>query len=81
MRHSFSGSRARRGRAALLAGSSITLPLLIHIPALAQTQLPPLQVEGNGASQYATDSSGLTKLPEPLLDTPISVTTVTQQLM
>ena len=52
-----------------------------YMPALAQTELAPVQVRGNGTSDYTAANSSLTKLPEPMLNTPISVTTVTQQLM
>jgi catecholate siderophore receptor len=51
------------------------------MPALAQTELAPVQVRGNANSDYSATSSDVTKLPEALLDTPISVTTVTQQLL
>ncbi|HWY61500.1 MAG TPA: TonB-dependent siderophore receptor [Rhizomicrobium sp.] len=63
--------------ARLLMGASL---VTMAMPALAQTELAPVQVQGNGAG-YTAANSNLTKLPEPLLDTPISVTTVTQQLM
>ena len=73
---------ARRVHATLLAGVSLTtLGLALATPVLAQTELSPVQVQGNGTSDYTAANSNLTKLPEPLLDTPITVTTVTQQLM
>jgi catecholate siderophore receptor len=72
--------------ARLLMGSSLTtaglatITLALAAPAFAQTELSPVQVQGEGAGSY-TAPSGLSKLTEPLLDTPVSVTTVTQQLM
>ena len=81
MPHVFSHGHARRVRAALLAGTGLNFLFLFPAPALAQTELAPVQVQGNGTGGYTAASSGLAKLPEPLLDTPISVTTVTQQLM
>src|SRR5580698_4325392 len=65
----------------LLGASATALGLVLSAPAMAQTALPPVQVQGNGTSDYTAAKSSLAKLPEPLLDTPISVTTVTQQLM
>ena len=50
-------------------------------PASAQTVLPPVQVQGDQTGSYTATNSDLDKLPEPLLDTPISVTTLTSQLM
>ncbi len=77
----FSHGQGRRVRATLLAGTGLNLLFFFPAAALAQTELAPVQVQGNGTSDYTAANSGLTKLPEPLLDTPISVTTVTQQLM
>ena len=66
--------------ARFLMGSSLaSIGLALAAPAFAQTELSPVQVEG-AATGY-TAPSGLTKLSEPLLDTPVSATTVTQQLM
>ncbi len=68
--------------ARLLTGASLAaLGITLAAPALAQTVLSPVQVQGNGTGDYTAANSGLAKLPEPLLDTPISVTTITQQLM
>ena len=67
--------------ARFLMGSSLTtIALTLAAPALAQTELSPVQVQGEGAGSY-TAPSGLAKLTEPMLDTPVSATTVTQQLM
>jgi catecholate siderophore receptor len=71
---------AIKGR--LLAGTSLTTAgLMLAAPAAAQTELPALQVQGDEAGSYTATTSDLVKLPEPLLDTPISVTTISQQLM
>ena len=68
--------------ARLLTGASLAaLGLTLATPVLAQTVLSPVQVEGNGTGDYSAANSSLTKLPEPLQDTPITVTTITQQLM
>jgi catecholate siderophore receptor len=68
--------------ARLMTGASITtLGLALAAPASAQTVLQPVQVQGEQAGSYTATNSDLDKLPEPLLDTPISVTTITQQLM
>ena len=74
-------SRAPMAARLLLGSSLATLGIIFAAPALAQTALPAVQVQGEGVSGYAATNSGLSKLPEPLLDTPITVTTVTQQLM
>ena len=71
--------RLRRVHASLLMGTALGLTLAA--PVSAQTVLAPVQVQGNGAGDYSAANSSLTKLPEPLQDTPISVTTITQQLM
>ena len=81
MQHIFSRGHGRRVRATLLAGTGLNLLFLFPTAALAQTELAPVQVQGNGTSDYTAANSGLTKLPEPLLDAPVTVTTVTQQLM
>jgi len=65
----------------LLGASAAALGLGLSAPAMAQTALPPVQVTGAQAGSYTAPSSDLLKLQEPLLDTPISVTTITQQLM
>lgn len=64
----------------LLLGTT-TLGISLGAPAIAQTALPPVQVTGSQAGGYTAPSSDLVKLPEPLLDTPITVTTITRQLM
>ena len=70
------------GRAGLLTGASLgTLALAFTAPAFAQTTLPPVQVQGDQTGPYTATASDLVKLPEPLLDTPISITTITKQLM
>ena len=63
----------------LLAGTASSLAFTAS--AWAQTELPPVQVQGNETGSYTATSSDLTKLTEPLLDTPISVTTITEQMM
>ncbi|HEX3754732.1 MAG TPA: TonB-dependent siderophore receptor [Rhizomicrobium sp.] len=66
----------------LLAGTSLAaLSIVLAQPALAQTALPPVQVQGEASGSYTATASDLDKLPEPLLDTPVAVTTVTRQLM
>lgn len=68
--------------ARLLTGTSlVALALVSAAPASAQTVLPPVQVQGGQTGSYTATNSDLAKLPEPLLDTPVSVTTITQQLM
>jgi catecholate siderophore receptor len=64
----------------LLGASAATLGLALGAPAMAQTALPPVQVQGQATGSY-TANSDLTKLSGPLLNTPVSVTTITQQLM
>ena len=65
----------------LLGVSAAALGLGLGVPAMAQTALPPVQVTGSQTGSYTAPSSDLVKLQEPLIDTPISVTTITQQLM
>ena len=65
----------------LLGASAAALSLVLSAPAMAQTVLSPVQVTGQATGSYTATNSDLTKLPEPLLDTPITVTTITQQLM
>jgi catecholate siderophore receptor len=66
----------------LLLGASVAaLGLAFGAPASAQTPLPPVEVTGSQAGNYTATTPDLIKLQEPLLDTPISVTTITQQLM
>jgi catecholate siderophore receptor len=72
-----SGARALFSR--LLAGTALSLGFATS--ALAQTALPPMEVKAEEAGSYTAPTSGLAKLTEPLQDTPISVTTITQQLM
>jgi catecholate siderophore receptor len=64
----------------LLTGTSLAA-LAVAPPALAQTALPPVQVQGDETGSYTAASSDLIKLSEPLLDTPVAVTTITRQLM
>ena len=61
----------------LLAGTALSMGFATS--ALAQVVAPP--VEQVDVSAYTVANSGLVKLMEPLLDTPVSATTVTQQLM
>ncbi len=63
----------------LLAGTALSLGFASA--GLAQTTLPPMQVQAEPTGSYTATSSDLVKLQEPLQDTPLSVTTVTQQLM
>jgi len=63
----------------LLAGTALSLG--VATSALAQTALPPMEVKAQETGSYTATTSDLFKLTEPLQDTPISVTTVTQQLM
>jgi catecholate siderophore receptor len=65
--------------ARLLAGTALSLGFAAS--AMAQTSLPPVQVQGEATGSYIATGSNLAKLMEPLQDTPVSVTTVTQQLM
>ena len=68
--------------ARLLLGTSIAaLGLGLSAPAMAQTALPPVQVTGSQAGSYTAPVSDLVKLQEPLLDTPITVVNISQQLM
>src|SRR5581483_3120251 len=71
-------------RAALLAGSGIAL--LAPVVALAQTsdggqRHEQIIVEGQRSPDYKVADPSVGKLTEPLLDTPQSITTVSQQLM
>ena len=68
-------------KSALAAGLMMGASPLMLAPALAQTALPPVQVTGEQTGSYAPTNPDLVKLTEPLLDTPISVVTVTRQLM
>jgi catecholate siderophore receptor len=43
--------------------------------------LPALQVQANQVGDYSAATPGLIKLTEPILDTPISVDTITQQVI
>ncbi|HEX4504684.1 MAG TPA: TonB-dependent siderophore receptor [Alphaproteobacteria bacterium] len=77
--------RATRRRT-LLSSSAIGTALFLATAASAQQAtapitLPTLPVEGNGAADYKVDQPALTKLTEPLLDTPQSITTVSKALM
>jgi catecholate siderophore receptor len=54
---------------------------VLTAPALAQTEMSPLQVQAHDTGSYTAATSGLAKLQQPLRDTPISATTVTKQLM
>lgn len=67
--------------ARLLIGTSAAVLALVPAPAMAQIALPPVQVTGAQGGDYSATTPDLVKLQEPLLDTPISVTTITQQLM
>ena len=62
----------------LLTGASV---LALATGAMAQTAVPPVQVEGQTGGGYTATNPDLGKLTEPLLDTPVAVTTVTRQLM
>jgi catecholate siderophore receptor len=78
-------NRSPASKRSLLAGTAVALVLgcAETKTAMAQDaplQLPPLSVEGTAAGgDYKTDQSTLTKLPEPLLDTPQSITVVPGQ--
>jgi len=50
-------------------------------PSSAPIALPTLSVEGAGGSDYKADQPTLPKLTQPLLDTPQSISVVTQQVM
>src|SRR5579863_4975546 len=63
----------------LLAGTALSLGFAAS--AFAQTSLPPVEVNTAAGGSYTATTSNLVKLSEPLQDTPLSVTTVTQQLM
>ena len=75
------GQRPTVGARLMMGASVATLALVLATPVLAQTVLGPVQVQGSGGSDYTVANSALSKLPEPLLDTPITVTTISQQLM
>src|SRR5579872_3497438 len=82
MQASLESNHWRNVATQLLTGTSLAaLAVTMAAPASAQTVLAPVQVQGEANGSYTSANSGLTKLPEPLLDTPISVTTITQQLM
>jgi len=66
---------------ASLIGASAAVLALVPASAMAQIALPPVQVTGAREGDYSATTPDLVKLQEPLLDTPISVTTITQQLM
>jgi catecholate siderophore receptor len=77
----------------LLSGSAIGLALFGAIPAApaqqvnpqaAQTgpvELPTLSVEGSDGSDYRAEQPSLTKLTQPMRDTPQSIAVVTRQLI
>jgi catecholate siderophore receptor len=72
------GAVARR----LLAWTSLSVAGFVLVPqAEAQTELPAVQIQGNQTGSYTSQTPGLGKLTEPLADTPVSVTTVTKQVM
>jgi catecholate siderophore receptor len=78
--------RLRLAAKLLTSASLAALGLALAAPAWAQdsgqpTTLPALQVQGESGGAYTTTGSDLMKLPEPLIDTPVEVTTITQQLM
>ena len=73
--HQPSGAKLLLSR--LLAGTALSLGFAAS--ALAQTALPPMEVKAEQTGSYTAATSDLAKLTEPLQDTPISVTTVTQQ--
>jgi catecholate siderophore receptor len=75
--HQPSGAKLLLSR--LLTGTALSLGFAAS--ALAQTALPPMEVKAEQTGSYTAATSDLAKLTEPLQDTPISVTTVTQQLM
>ena len=72
------GQRPTVGARLMMGASVATLALVLATPVLAQTVLGPVQVQGSGGSDYTVANSALSKLPEPLLDTPITVTTISQ---
>ena len=61
----------------LLAGTALSLGFAAS--AVAQVSLPPVEVQGEATGSYTATNSNLVKLMEPLQDTPLSVTTVTQE--
>jgi len=76
----------------LLSSSAIGMTLAaLAFPVIAQETgstpssgpiaLPTLSVEGSGSSDYKADQPTLPKLTGPLLDTPQSISVVTQQVM
>jgi catecholate siderophore receptor len=78
-------TRPSRNRRSLLAGTALALVLGCGEATIAKAQdapmkLPPVSVEGATSSgDYKTDKATLTKLPEPVLDTPQSITIVPGQ--
>ncbi len=69
----------------LLSGSALSLSVLT-LPAISLAQqapiaLPTMTVEGGGEGDYRADQPSLTKLTQPLRDTPQTIDTVSQQLM
>jgi catecholate siderophore receptor len=65
----------------MMSSSVAALGMTFGSPAMAQTALPPVEVQSQATGIYTVTESDLDKLPEPLLDTPVAVTTVTKQLM
>lgn len=82
------GKNNARPRSLLGGVSAIALVSALTTAAGAQTssasapalQLPTLNVVGE-TSEYKTDQPALSKLTEPVLDTPSSITSVTRQVM
>ena len=74
-----SHSRGKTLFSRLLGGTALSMGFAAS--AFAQTALPPMNVNAQATGSYTAPSSDLIKLNEPLQDTPLSVTTVTQQLM
>ncbi len=72
-------------RSRLLAGSSLglfgVLSLAVQSPAQAQTQQEQVLITGEKPGDYKVDAPTLPKLTEPLVDTPQSIDTISQQLL
>ncbi len=87
MRHSSSARHRANScvRARLLAGSSLSLfgvlSVAMQSPAHAQTQQEQVLITGQKASDYKIDAPALPKLTEPLIDTPQSIDTISEQLL
>ncbi len=83
-RRGFGSAALRRTLLGSAAGLALTSPALSQeAPAGAPEELPTVSVQGatQGADGYKTDKPGIQKLTEPLLDTPQTISVITNKLI